>query len=45
MGIACSPEQLKKMEELSTEQWDELVPMTPLRPGYEETRHNYFPVR
>lgn len=26
---------------LSSEKWQEIIPKTPLQPGYEATRHNY----
>jgi len=42
MGTACTKEMFKQMEQLHSEEWEELVPMTKLQSGYEETRHNYF---
>lgn len=44
MGSACTIDELKQINTLSTEVWEELVPITPLRPGYEETRRNYIKV-
>lgn len=41
MGSACSECDLEQIERLSSDKWDEIVPVTPLRPGYEETRLNF----
>ncbi|XP_013184664.2 allantoicase [Amyelois transitella] len=41
MGTACSEYNLEKIGHLNSDKWDEIVPMTPLRPGYEDTRFNY----
>lgn len=42
LGTACSKETLKQVAFLKSEEWEELIQMTPLKPGYEDTRHNYF---
>lgn len=44
MGTACTDEEQGLMSKLKTDQWVELVPMTKLKPGYEETRKNYFTI-
>ncbi|KAH9631827.1 hypothetical protein HF086_011075 [Spodoptera exigua] len=41
MGTACNKFDLKHIERLKSDKWDELVPITALRPGYEETRLNF----
>ncbi|XP_053603789.1 allantoicase-like [Plodia interpunctella] len=41
MGSACSDCNFEKIKRLNSEKWDEIVPVTPLRPGYEDTRLNY----
>ncbi|KAG7308268.1 hypothetical protein JYU34_006950 [Plutella xylostella] len=40
MGSAAAASDLKQMNDLSRD-WPEIVPRTPLRPGYEDTRMNY----
>ncbi|XP_019641350.1 PREDICTED: allantoicase-like [Branchiostoma belcheri] len=42
MGTAASPQQLAAMENMQTEKWTELVPLTALRPGYPDTCKNYY---
>eukprot|EP00744_Colponema_vietnamica_P011219 GILI01015779.1.p1 GENE.GILI01015779.1~~GILI01015779.1.p1 ORF type:complete len:424 (+),score=90.44 GILI01015779.1:115-1272(+) len=43
MGTACTPEQQAEAEEkFKSGEWEELLPVTPLRPGYAETAHNFF---
>lgn len=44
MGSAAAASDLKQMNDLSRD-WPEIVPRTPLRPGYEDTRMNYRNVR
>lgn len=44
MGSACTAKEQQQVSKLKTETWEELVPMTPMRPGYEATRHNYITV-
>ncbi|XP_047528746.1 allantoicase-like [Vanessa atalanta] len=41
MGAACSECDLKRVEQLKSDKWEEIVPITALRPGYEESRMNY----
>lgn len=41
MGSACSSEELGDIDRLHSEEWQEIIPKTGLRPGYEPTRHNY----
>lgn len=41
MGSACSSEEVEDVERLRSEEWQEIIPITGLRPGYESTRHNY----
>ncbi|XP_061710905.1 allantoicase-like [Cydia pomonella] len=41
MGTACTENELEVVERLATNKWNEIVPITGLRPGYEETRLNY----
>ncbi|CAN0168287.1 unnamed protein product [Ascophyllum nodosum] len=45
LGSAASPEEMAKASALRSEEWDEILGMTPLRPGYEEDRRHYFTVR
>ncbi|ROI33889.1 Allantoicase [Anabarilius grahami] len=40
-GMAASPSQF---EALNSESWEEIVPMTKLKPGYPESCHNYLSV-
>ncbi|XP_062534500.1 allantoicase-like [Armigeres subalbatus] len=44
IGTACSKQDLKLMAELKSDQWIEVIGMTPLQPGYEETRKQYFSI-
>lgn len=44
MGTACTREMLKQMESIDSDHWEEILKMTELRPGYEETRHNFFKI-
>lgn len=44
-GLAASPDELRAAEALGSESWSELLPQTPLRPGYEEGRRHIFKVR
>ncbi|CAB3239464.1 unnamed protein product [Arctia plantaginis] len=41
IGTTFSKFDLEQIERLKSDKWDEIVPVTALRPGYEETRHNY----
>lgn len=42
LGTASDNEMFEKMKKLDTKTWTELVPMTDLQPGYDESRHNFF---
>ncbi|XP_028157548.1 allantoicase-like isoform X2 [Ostrinia furnacalis] len=41
MGSACTDCEYEQIERLSSDKWETIVPVTALRPGYEETRLNY----
>ncbi|CAH4038239.1 unnamed protein product [Pieris brassicae] len=41
MGTAASESDLELMSLLSTDKWEEIVPITVLQPGYEDTRMNF----
>lgn len=41
MGSACSECDLEQIQQIDSNKWDEIVPVTPLRAGYEETRLNF----
>lgn len=41
MGTASNKFDLEQIGQLKSDKWDEIVPVTALRPGYEETRHNF----
>ncbi|XP_041970929.1 allantoicase-like [Aricia agestis] len=41
MGSACSECDLERVGRLNSDRWEEVVPVTTLQPGYEETRMNY----
>jgi allantoicase len=43
-GFAASSEAIAAASQLHSETWTELLTMTKLDPGYEETRHHYFSV-
>lgn len=45
IGSACTDYELKQIKGINSAQWDEIVPVTALRPGYEETRLNFQKVR
>lgn len=44
MGTESSEAEFMKIETLQTDKWEEIVPMTKLQPGYEDTRRNYFKI-
>ncbi|KAF2901964.1 hypothetical protein ILUMI_04224 [Ignelater luminosus] len=44
IGTASTKEMFEKMRKLNSKGWEELIHMSDLQPGYEETRHNYFHV-
>ena len=43
-GFAASEESLDAVSSLRSEEWPELLPMTPLQPGYPDSRHHHFTV-
>nr|CAD7448664.1 unnamed protein product [Timema bartmani] len=43
MGTSATEYNLKQVEKLRSQTWQEIVPMVPLKAGYKETRHHYFP--
>eukprot|EP00644_Phytophthora_capsici_P016827 jgi/Phyca11/556776/estExt2_Genewise1Plus.C_PHYCAscaffold_950052 len=44
MGVCATPEEFKLIEQLHSDKWTEVVPLTALEPGYAETRHNLLRV-
>lgn len=42
MGSACQEQDLIAMQKVQSNKWNELVPMTEMQPGYEDTRINYL---
>jgi allantoicase len=40
-GVGCSADQVARAHEACGD-WNEILPRTPLKPGYEETRMHYF---
>ncbi|KAL3864292.1 hypothetical protein ACJMK2_005988 [Sinanodonta woodiana] len=42
LGTAASPQDFEAVESLHSETWQEIVPMSPLQPGYKASCHNYF---
>lgn len=44
MGRTASKSDFDKVAKLKSDEWMELLSMTPLAPGYDATRHNYFPI-
>ncbi|KAG9347354.1 hypothetical protein JZ751_004921 [Albula glossodonta] len=43
-GMAATEREFEAAAELHSETWEELVPVTELKPGYSDSCHNYFPV-
>lgn len=41
MGSACKDYDLEQIQQIACDKWEEIVPVTHLRAGYEETRHNF----
>lgn len=42
-GTGATPDQVEQAEQMCQQvQWEELLPRTPLRPGYEPSRMHYF---
>lgn len=44
IGTACSQKDLENMAKLKSEEWAELLPVTELNSGYENSRHNFFAI-
>ena len=44
MGYHASEKDLGAMASAHTDQWVEILPRTPLRAGYEDTRYSYFDI-
>ncbi|XP_069697543.1 allantoicase-like isoform X1 [Periplaneta americana] len=44
LGGAATPEMLKILSKLGSENWKEIIPMTSLCGGYQDTRHNFHAV-
>ncbi|XP_069829168.1 probable inactive allantoicase [Dendropsophus ebraccatus] len=44
-GSAASDEDVRTVERLHSEKWEYLLKMVELKPGYDESCHNYFYVR
>ena len=44
MGLCASPEEFAAVEQLQSDQWKVLVPLTPLGAGYEATRRTVFQI-
>ncbi|KAG5177400.1 galactose-binding domain-like protein [Tribonema minus] len=44
IGKAATAEQLRLAQSLGSDKWTDLVPFTPLRPGYAESRRHFFAV-
>ncbi|KAJ3227009.1 hypothetical protein HK099_003632 [Clydaea vesicula] len=44
MGTRCTEEELKQAETIGSDKWEEILPKAPLKPGYPETRENFFAV-
>lgn len=45
LGSACSEYDLEEISRLESHKWEEIVPITALCPGYEDTRYNFQKVR
>lgn len=43
-GMAASDSELAAVAKLNSGAWQELVPISPLQPGYSDSCHNYFKV-
>ncbi|XP_028043974.1 allantoicase-like [Bombyx mandarina] len=41
MGSSCSAQDMELITRIHSDEWQEIVPVTVLRPGYEDTRFNY----
>ncbi len=45
MGVAADAEDFAAAATLATDKWETIVPLTPMRPGYADTCHNYIAVQ
>ncbi|XP_051952277.1 allantoicase isoform X2 [Xyrauchen texanus] len=43
-GMAASQSECEAVAQLNSDSWEELVPMTELKPGFSDSCHNYFSV-
>ncbi|XP_017311697.1 allantoicase [Ictalurus punctatus] len=43
-GMAASQSQFEAVAQLRSESWEEIVPVTTLKPGYSDSCHNFFSV-
>lgn len=44
MGTAATQEQLKIIKKFGSQNWDEILPRTALKPGYKTSCHNFFDI-
>lgn len=44
MGSACSVAELEQVNKLKSDSWPDIVPITQMRPGYEDTRRSFITV-
>lgn len=44
MGLCATAEENTLVADLDSENWPTLVPLSPLKAGYEETRRSHFDV-
>lgn len=44
MGLCATEEENSLVADLNSENWPTLVPLSPLKAGYEATRHSHFDV-
>ncbi|KAF4533160.1 hypothetical protein B566_EDAN001702 [Ephemera danica] len=44
LGGAASQDEMAQVARLQSEKWQEIIPISKLRAGYPDTRHNIFPV-
>ncbi|KAJ3109182.1 hypothetical protein HDU97_008581 [Phlyctochytrium planicorne] len=45
IGTACTADELKRAGAIGSEAWEEILEISPLRPGYPNERHNYFTIK
>lgn len=44
IGSECTKDDFEKIQRLQTDNWQEILEMTELQAGYQETRHNFFEI-